>query len=259
MALPAISESEVNVAIDLTTAIDPFATAVSSAMSYRLSALFPVWHPLPTIIPKEDRIMKFYDSRNEDPEPMEVTPEYTEFIQKVDEFLVQFFKDNPYRMRVFLTAETEVGSRCFLSSLIRPSVLPLIKTHNLDLAAGFVANLCNYQILFDFFSQPRCITTPNFTVKSQVGDCYDLSVLLTTILTGIGYDAYVIIGYADRELTLGDLRYRSCPGIAEAAAARTGVELPGGREARGRQQVGTARGRSGTRRAEGRRELAARE
>ena len=226
MALPPISESEITVTMDLTTAIDPFASGVSSALSYRLSSLFPVSYPLPMIIPKEDRIMQFYDARNEEPEPLELTPEYKAFLRKVDEFLVQFFKDNPYRMRVFLTAETEVGTRCFLSSLIRPSVLPLIKTHNLELAAEFVANLCNYQILFDFFSQPRCITSANFTVQSQIGDCYDLAVVLTTILCGIGYDAFVIVGYADRELTLGELRYRPCPGVAEPPKEEEKNKLP---------------------------------
>jgi hypothetical protein len=218
MALPPISESEITITMDLATAIDPFADGVSSAISYRRSSFFPVTHPLPTIMPKEDRIQQFYDSKNEEPPLEPVTPEYTEFLLKIDEFLIQFLKDHPYRMRVFLTAENENGTRYFLSSYLRPSVLPLIKTHNVELAADYIANLCNYQILFDFFSQPRCITTPNFTVKSQIGDCYDLAVLLSTLLSGIGYDSYVLVGYADRELTLGDVHYRPCPGVAEPEA-----------------------------------------
>ena len=214
MSLPPITESEVTVTMDLTTAIDPFATGVSSAISYRLSSLLPVSHPPPVIIPKEDRIQQFFDSTNTEPADEFVTPEYKEFLTKIDEFLVQFYKDNPYRMRIFLTADNENGTRYFLSSYIRPSVLPLIEAHTVELAAQFVANLCNYQILYDFFTQPRCMTTPNFTVKSQIGDCYDLSILLTTILSGIGYDASVMIGYADREMAYGDLRYRNCPGVA---------------------------------------------
>lgn len=215
MSLPPISENDITVTMDLNTAIDPFASGISSAISYRLSSLFPVSHPPPVIIPKEDRIQQYFDSNNKEPEEEILTPEYQEFLTKVDEFLIQFYKDHPYRMKIFLTAENENGTRYFLSSFIRPSVLPLIEAHTVDLAATFVANLCNYQILFDFFSQPRCMTTPNFTVQSQIGDCYDLSLLLVTILNGIGYDASVIIGYANRELGFNDLRYRPCPGIAD--------------------------------------------
>lgn len=213
--LPPISENEATFTIDLTTALDVFANSVSSSLSYRYSSFFPVIHPQPVIVPKQVRIDQYYESKNIDPDPEELFPEYVQFLQQVDEFLIQFYKDNPYRMRIYLTAENENGTRYFLSSYIRPTVLNLIETHTVDLAAEFVSNLCNHQILYDFFGFPRCITTANFTVQSQIGDCFDLSVLLCTILTGIGYDAYVIIGYANREVTLNDLRYRPCPGIAE--------------------------------------------
>ncbi|KAH0795220.1 SNF2 family N-terminal domain containing protein [Histomonas meleagridis] len=201
------------ISVDLTTAVDPFSNAISSALSYRFSNLFPVNYPLPTIIPKEDRIDQFYESNEIEPHEEILTPEYKEFLSKVDDFLIQFFKEYPFRLHVFLTAENENGAMYFLSSFIRPSVLPIIETSNVNLAASFVADICDYQILYDFFSPPRCITTPNFTISSQIGDCYDLSVLLTTTLTGIGYDAFVIVGYANRELTFSDLRYKKCPGI----------------------------------------------
>jgi hypothetical protein len=112
--LTPISETDVAVAMDLTTAIDPFATNVSSTIGYRLSSLFPVSYPLPTIIPKEDRIQQFFDSKGIVPDTSAHTPEYVEFLRKIDDFLVQFFKDNPYRMRIFLTVDNETGSRCFL-------------------------------------------------------------------------------------------------------------------------------------------------
>ena len=213
--LAPISENEVSVTADLKTAIDPFANAVTSSLGFRLSSILPVEIIPPKITMKGDRIEDFYYSKNEDIPTETVPPDYEKFLEFVDETLVQFYKDHPYRMRVFLTAENEHGTRYFLSSFIRPSVLPLIASHTVELAAQFVANLIEYQILFDFFSPPRCITTPNFTVESQKGDCFDMSILLTTILTGIGYDACVIVGYANRELTLSDLRYRDCPGIAK--------------------------------------------
>ena len=201
--------------IDPRSALDPFDNNSYSSLSFRYHAFFPVVFPRPTIDLKEERIDQYFASQqNEEPQEEQLKPEYLAFLEKINDFQIQFYKDNPYRMRVFLTAENENGTPYFLSSYIRPSVLPLIEAHNVELAAEFVANLCNYQPLFDFFSQPRCITTANFTAKTQFGDCYDLSVLLTTLLTGIGYGAFVVVGYANREITLGDLRYKSCPGIA---------------------------------------------
>jgi hypothetical protein len=41
-------------------------------------------------------------------------------------------------------------------------------------------------------------------MKMQSGNCFDLSVLLASLLIGIGCDAYVVSGYATREVTLMD-------------------------------------------------------
>jgi len=207
--------SENSVTTDLKNSIDPFDQSVTSSLRFRISSLIPPDYQQPRILTKQERIDEYFSSNNIEPKEEILNSDYEKFLAQIDSILIQFFKDNPYRMRVFLTSENENGTRYFLSSFIRPSVLPLIASHTVELAAEFVANLCQYQILFDFFSPPRCIATANFTVASQKGDCFDMSVLLTTILTGIGYDAYVIVGYANRELTLSDLRYRKCPGIAE--------------------------------------------
>lgn len=227
--LPVISENsafDISVTADLKTAIDPFANAVTSSLGFRLSSMLPVEVQSPKITDKTERIENYYDSIEKSPPDETLTEDYEHFLEYIDEQLEQFYKDHPYRMRVFLTAENENGTRYFLSSFIRPSVLPLLAAHTVELAANFVANLIEYQILFDFFSQPRTITTPNFTVACQKGDCFDMSVLLTTILTGIGYDACVIVGYANRELTLSDLRYRNCPGVAEPPKEDDGDKGP---------------------------------
>lgn len=38
----------------------------------------------------------------------------------------------------------------------------------------------------------------------QEGNCFDLSILLTSLLCGVGYDAYVVSGYASLGITLMD-------------------------------------------------------
>lgn len=213
MELAPISESEVTITMDLNTALDPFTSGISSPMSFRLGSVFPVTHPLPNIVPKSERVDQHVAEHEDLVSEGRVTGDYENFLARIDEFLIQYQKENPYRTHVFLTVETEGGTRVFLPSLIRPTALPLIEAHTIELAAQFVSDLCNYEILYDFFGPPQMICTPSFTAAVQSGDCYDLSVLLVTILTGIGFDAYVIVGYANRELTLCDRSYRSCPGV----------------------------------------------
>lgn len=50
-------------------------------------------------------------------------------------------------------------------------------------------------------SSPDYIVSPQTTLEWQTGDCFDLSILLASLLIGAGYNAYVCIGYADKMLT----------------------------------------------------------
>lgn len=213
--LAPIIENELNVTMDLTSALDPFAKNVSSSLSYRYQSFFPVPYANPIVLPKDEKIGKFFELKELEPPSKTHPSEYEEFLTKIDDYLINFWKEFPYRMKIFLTVQIEDGRKAFLSSLIRPTALKFLETHTVDNACHFVANLCNYQILFDSFGPPTLISTPNFTIQTQFGDIYDLSVLLTTILCGIGYDAYVVVGYANREITLCDLRYRPCPACIE--------------------------------------------
>lgn len=38
-------------------------------------------------------------------------------------------------------------------------------------------------------------------MKWQKGDSFDLSILLTSLLIGVGYDAYCVFGLAPRDIT----------------------------------------------------------
>lgn len=48
-------------------------------------------------------------------------------------------------------------------------------------------------------------------LKDQKGNCFDYSILLTSLLIGAGYDAYVVCGYATREVCNMDESRRVCP------------------------------------------------
>ena len=44
-----------------------------------------------------------------------------------------------------------------------------------------------------------------------LGNCFDFSNVLCSLLLGAGYDAYVVSGYATREICLSDESREVCP------------------------------------------------
>lgn len=48
------------------------------------------------------------------------------------------------------------------------------------------------------------IPGPSYTLRLQQGNSFDYSILLVSLLRGVGYDAYVVSGYASRTITLMD-------------------------------------------------------
>eukprot|EP00976_Prorocentrum_cordatum_P094869 1189958-Prorocentrum_minimum.AAC.1 len=57
-------------------------------------------------------------------------------------------------------------------------------------------------------------------VCCQAGDCFDLSIVLTSLLCGVGYDAYAVMGYAPKAVTMADQELLQCPLLEEEEAAR---------------------------------------
>ena len=53
--------------------------------------------------------------------------------------------------------------------------------------------------------------SPTKVLSDQAGNCFDYSVLLTSLLIGAGYDAYTVAGYATREVCNMDQTRMVCP------------------------------------------------
>lgn len=62
-----------------------------------------------------------------------------------------------------------------------------------------------------FHCQPSTICSSTSVLKKQKGNCFEFSILLTSLLIGAGYDAYCVCGYATRETTLMDETREICP------------------------------------------------
>ena len=73
-----------------------------------------------------------------------------------------------------------------------------------------------YCLVFFFVSlcvcfQPKKLFSPTYVMCKQEGSCFEYSVLLCSLLIGMGYDAYCVCGYATREVCLMDQGQDVCP------------------------------------------------
>ena len=80
-------------------------------------------------------------------------------------------------------------------------------------------------------AQPKTLVSPTTVLKQQKGNCFDYSVLLASLLIGVGYDAYCVCGYADQEVTLLNQMRRTCPLLQEKREVGGAVTEVGGARA----------------------------
>ena len=58
---------------------------------------------------------------------------------------------------------------------------------------------------------PEIMPSPANVLKWQAGDCFDLAIVLCSMLLGTGYDAYVVYGTAPKQITTKDESLMDCP------------------------------------------------
>ena len=128
---------------------------------------------------------------------------------------------NPSTMQ---TAQNEYGATNALPTFIRPTLLPYPNLYDLAEMLQFVFRFVENEPLLAMMgssnsssstendttwsdcSRPGSIiaASPQQTIDWQAGDSLDKSMLLTSLLIGAGYDAYVVLGMAPSWLCNGD-------------------------------------------------------
>lgn len=116
-------------------------------------------------------------------------------------FETTFLTLNPSRKQLLLAPHNECGVRKFLPTTLRPAILADPTLCDARFLAKFVANSVTYEALEHPHLPPEYIVSPQTVLEWQAGDCFELSILLASLLIGAGYNAYVCIGYADKFLT----------------------------------------------------------
>ncbi|NXN17500.1 DRC7 protein, partial [Indicator maculatus] len=126
-------------------------------------------------------------------------------------FLQQYSHLCPDRKPLFLHPVNECGVEKFVSTTVRPTLLPYAELYNWDSCASFVSGFLTMEPLKCPLTVPTSLYSPTTILSCQRGNCFDFSVLLCSLLLGAGYDAYCVHGYATREMCALDQTLELCP------------------------------------------------
>ncbi|NWW85067.1 DRC7 protein, partial [Rhynochetos jubatus] len=128
-----------------------------------------------------------------------------------DHFLQQYTHLCPDRKPLFLHPVNECGVEKFVSTTVRPTLLPYTELYCWDGCASFVSDYLAMEPLKSPVTPPSLLYSPTTILKYQRGNCFDFSVLLCSMLIGAGYDAYCVHGYATREICTLNETLELCP------------------------------------------------
>ena len=138
-------------------------------------------------------------------------------------FLGQFVALYPKRKLPYMTALNEFGVKKFVCTTIRPSQVPFQELYDLYECASFLAGYILYEPLSPPFEPPEFLFSPTQCLDSHTGDAFDCATLLCSFLTGAGYDAYVVHGYAPKYVTIRDQSSLPCPVITSSSSISSAV------------------------------------
>ena len=81
-------------------------------------------------------------------------------------------------------------------------------------------DLSAFSIFPPLHLQPETQVSPTLVLKRQTGNCFDYSILLCSLLIGVGYDAYCMCGYATQDVALLNQIRKTCPELEEKEEVR---------------------------------------
>ncbi|NXE96955.1 DRC7 protein, partial [Menura novaehollandiae] len=134
-----------------------------------------------------------------------------ELLHLADHFHQQYTHLCPDRKPLFLHPVNECGVEKFVSTTVRPTLLPYPELYYWSGCASFVANYLTMEPLKCPLKPPSSLYSPTTILKYQRGNSFDFTVLLCSLLIGAGYDAYCVHGYATLEMCSLDQTQELCP------------------------------------------------
>ncbi|XP_047537155.1 dynein regulatory complex subunit 7 [Vanessa atalanta] len=122
-----------------------------------------------------------------------------------------------YRSRrpLFLQAPNECGLQKMVCTSIRPTKLCYSDTTSWQGLSSLVSDYFDYEPLRKPMLHPERIISAYTAIVRRSGNPFELAHVLVSWLIGAGYDAYVVVGCAKRDVCMA-IRYRTvCPEIPD--------------------------------------------
>lgn len=133
------------------------------------------------------------------------------FMKVVKNFNRQFKLEFRSRKALLLAPRNEFHVKKFICTYICPVQWVYPELDDWKGAASFVSDHLNFTPLLPSTELPRTIYSSTTILSLQIGNCFDFSILLCSLLIGVGFDAYVVSGYASRECCYVDQTRTPCP------------------------------------------------
>ncbi|XP_050298709.1 dynein regulatory complex subunit 7 [Anthonomus grandis grandis] len=128
-----------------------------------------------------------------------------------ENFRRQFCHKFPNRKPLFLACDNECGVQKLVCTTLRPTTLPYSEISTWENCAKFVADHIRYETLDEPILIPKRLYSPHTIFLRQSGQSFEIATCLCSLLIGLGYDAYVISGYAIKDVTERIMCRVDCP------------------------------------------------
>ncbi|KAL2093675.1 hypothetical protein ACEWY4_010987 [Coilia grayii] len=144
-----------------------------------------------------------------------------QLIALAENFWRQYTHIYPDRKPLLLCPLNECGVEKFVSTTLRPTVLPYPVLFNWEGCANFVSDFLSLEPLDPPTDPPRHLYSPTHVLQMKRGSCFDFSTLLCSLLLAAGYNAYCVSGYATKDVCLLNLARQECPLLAKNEKDKT--------------------------------------
>lgn len=112
-----------------------------------------------------------------------------------------YFRENYDNRPLLLYPSNEAGVQKFICSFIRPTQVTYIELFDYLECVRFISNFMMYEELEEPRRFPETIVSPYNSTRWQIGDSADIAVLTASLLLGVGFDVFVVVGEAHHEIT----------------------------------------------------------
>lgn len=113
----------------------------------------------------------------------------------------KYFKQTYDDRALLLYPQNEAGLEKFICSFVRPTKTGYVELFDYLQCAEYVSNFIVYEELDPPDVFPVTMVSPYNVVRWQAGDSAEIAVLYASLLIGVGYDAYVVVGTANLDIT----------------------------------------------------------